>query len=309
MINPNPFKFSTLPTKPSPSTPMCGIVKIGESTKQQTDSLVKPTSSAPNEELDVTSQPRLVSSMMFERLFAGDLSKGKGTETNILAISEDWLVQSLMSLKRVIQPPFFEVECKSPDPVLNRSKTVFDQTSEIVAPTNAATVDIEGTGLDIEAKIFEGPSESERKKKRKRKGKLVKTSSKKGYRKYITREITEKLMSNAMVANKAQQFKIIGKEKVVAKSQKEVEEKRENALRIIRANKKSLAKKARVKTKATSKPQPIIGPVLEKRKVLNGRVFDPTILTEPGICSLFDYVALQSSEHMFKCYVPYLHEP
>jgi len=99
--------------------------------------LVKPTSSAPNEELDVTSQPHPVSSMMFKRSFDGDLSKGKGTETNILATSKDWLVQSLMSLKGVIQPPFFEVECKSPDPVLNRLKPVFDQTSEIVAPTNA----------------------------------------------------------------------------------------------------------------------------------------------------------------------------
>ncbi|WMV49497.1 hypothetical protein MTR67_042882 [Solanum verrucosum] len=94
MVNPNPFQFSTTPTKPSPSTPMCGMGETGESTIPQTKVMD----------------------------------------------------QSLVN----------HVE---------------------------ATTDIEGTGLDIEAKSFEGPSEFENKKKRKGKGKLVESSSKNTNRK------------------------------------------------------------------------------------------------------------------------------
>ncbi|KAK4737467.1 hypothetical protein R3W88_001164 [Solanum pinnatisectum] len=48
---------------------------------------------------------------------------------------------------------------------------------------------------------------------------------------------------------------------------------------------------------------------LEKQKVLNGRVFDPEILIEHGMSTLFDVVSLQSSEHVFEAPAPYLHEP
>lgn len=41
-----------------------------------------------------------------------------------------------------------------------------------------------------------------------------------------------------------------------------MEEQREKALRITRANKKSPAKKARVKTKVASKTEPVMGPSL-----------------------------------------------
>ncbi|KAH0715953.1 hypothetical protein KY285_008859 [Solanum tuberosum] len=48
---------------------------------------------------------------------------------------------------------------------------------------------------------------------------------------------------------------------------------------------------------------------MEKQKVLNGRVFDLEILREYGMSTLFDYVSLQSWEHLFEAPAPYLHEP
>ncbi|KAH0722462.1 hypothetical protein KY289_005506 [Solanum tuberosum] len=113
MVNPNPFRFSTPPTEPSSSTPMCGMGETGESIMPQTkvvdQSLVNPVEGLP-------CSPTLVSS----------------------ATSEEWLVQSLVSLKGVIQLSFSKDECKSPDPILNRFKPVFHQAYDIAAPTNAS---------------------------------------------------------------------------------------------------------------------------------------------------------------------------
>ncbi|KAH0746272.1 hypothetical protein KY285_007929 [Solanum tuberosum] len=47
---------------------------------------------------------------------------------------------------------------------------------------------------------------------------------------------------------------------------------------------------------------------LKKKRVLNGRVFDPAILTKHVMCNLVDCVALQDWEHLFECVVPYLYE-
>lgn len=62
---------------------------------------------------------------MYERLFDSDLPEGKWTESNILAAGEEWVVQSLTTLKTDIHPPFSEVERKSPYSVLNSSETLF----------------------------------------------------------------------------------------------------------------------------------------------------------------------------------------
>ncbi|KAH0650490.1 hypothetical protein KY284_030402 [Solanum tuberosum] len=47
---------------------------------------------------------------------------------------------------------------------------------------------------------------------------------------------------------------------------------------------------------------------MENQKVLNGRVFDPDILTELGMSTLFYSVSLQSWDHLFKPSAPYLHK-
>ncbi|KAH0644959.1 hypothetical protein KY284_032843 [Solanum tuberosum] len=48
---------------------------------------------------------------------------------------------------------------------------------------------------------------------------------------------------------------------------------------------------------------------MENQKVLNGRVFDPDILTKFGMSNLFDVVSIQGWNHLFETPVPYLHEP
>ncbi|KAH0746521.1 hypothetical protein KY285_008178 [Solanum tuberosum] len=48
--------------------------------------------------------------------------------------------------------------------------------------------------------------------------------------------------------------------------------------------------------------------VLKKQKVLNGRVFDPEIITKPGMCNLADSVEVQTWTHLFVNHIPILHE-
>ncbi|KAH0745930.1 hypothetical protein KY285_007587 [Solanum tuberosum] len=48
---------------------------------------------------------------------------------------------------------------------------------------------------------------------------------------------------------------------------------------------------------------------MKNQKVLNGRVFDPDILTAFGMSNLFDAISLQGWGHLFEPPTPYLHEP
>ncbi|KAH0665346.1 hypothetical protein KY290_027599 [Solanum tuberosum] len=117
--------------------------------------------------------------------------------------------------------------------------------------------------------------------------------------------------------------------RAVAKRKKEAEDERVKAKRAPKSVKKSPVKRNKVVKKAPSKPKSGKGSgmtiqkqvedkvltreeciaELEKQKVLNGRVFDPKILTEYGMSTLFYYVSLQSWEHLFEAPTPYLHEP
>jgi len=48
---------------------------------------------------------------------------------------------------------------------------------------------------------------------------------------------------------------------------------------------------------------------IEQQRVLNGRVFDPDILTTFGMANLVDVVTIQGWNHLFEPPIPYLHEP
>jgi len=48
---------------------------------------------------------------------------------------------------------------------------------------------------------------------------------------------------------------------------------------------------------------------MEKQKFLNGRVFDPDILTKFGMSNLSDDVSIQGWNHLFETPISYLHEP
>ncbi|KAH0673029.1 hypothetical protein KY284_024116 [Solanum tuberosum] len=109
----------------------------------------------------------------------------------------------------------------------------------------------------------------------------------------------------------------------------EEEKERVKAKRAPKSVRKSPVKRVKVKKKDSSKPKSCKGPgatsqkqaegreltreervtKLEKQKVLNERVFDPKILTDYGMSTLFDSVSLESWEHMFEAPAPYLHGP
>ncbi|KAH0737607.1 hypothetical protein KY290_036312 [Solanum tuberosum] len=132
---------------------------------------------------------------MSERLFDGDLPEEKGTESNILATGEESVVQSLTTLKGDMHHPFSEVECKSPDPVLN---------SRGENTPKEVNVEREISGVDKVVQVLEVPSEAVTKRNDKEKGKLVDSSSAKVVLKYTTRGSQKKLMGDAMEANKSQ---------------------------------------------------------------------------------------------------------
>ncbi|KAG5631630.1 hypothetical protein H5410_003347 [Solanum commersonii] len=113
------------------------------------------------------------------------------------------------------------------------------------------------------------------------------------------------------------------------KQKKVVEVEWVKAKRATKLVKKLAVKKDNVIKKAPVKPKPVKGPgssvqkpvevkvltreeriaEMEKQNVLNGRVFDPKILTKYGMSTLFDSVSLQNWEHLFKDPAPYLYEP
>ncbi|KAH0729730.1 hypothetical protein KY290_000858 [Solanum tuberosum] len=156
-----------------------------------------PIPEIPIEDLEFVSQPGPVSSTMYERLFEGDLPKGKGMESNLLAATEEVVVQSLASLKRDIQPTLLEQECRSPKQVPHGVQPVYDKTPETMGVTseeedeeetplvwsrkrvqsaNASTVDIRDfgvTGVVLETRLENEPTQLESRRKRKGKGKMV----------------------------------------------------------------------------------------------------------------------------------------
>ncbi|KAH0644900.1 hypothetical protein KY284_032784 [Solanum tuberosum] len=157
--NPGSFNFSTFSPEESSLTPVCGVGEMDESFTPHTEvvasrnfpygeilpcsptlvlsgdksqnleaqSVIKPSADPPTEELEVLS--RGVSSIMFERLFDGDLLEGKGPESNILTAGAELVdVQSLASLRGDVQPTLLEQELRSPEQVHHIVLPVFDQT-------------------------------------------------------------------------------------------------------------------------------------------------------------------------------------
>ncbi|KAG5585034.1 hypothetical protein H5410_045468 [Solanum commersonii] len=131
------------PTEALPYSPTLILSSLSALNHSEAQSVVKPFDYVPALELYVTSQPGHVSSVMSERLFNGDLPEGKRTKSNILAAEVEWVVQSLTTLKGVIHPPFSEVECKSPDPVLNKSEPLFEKTPKIESQIDLVQEEVE----------------------------------------------------------------------------------------------------------------------------------------------------------------------
>ncbi|KAG5616685.1 hypothetical protein H5410_016509 [Solanum commersonii] len=141
---------------------------------------------------------------------------------------------------------------------------------------------------------------------RKRKGKLVLSHPKEDKRKYVTRSETQKVVWSAIAANKAQTERTRKKRREGLEPEQppstplpieNSETEFEDAAKVKNQIKeKELTKEERVEKK-------------EQQKVLNGRVFEPDILTKFGMANLVDTVTIQGWNHLFEAPVPYLHEP
>ncbi|KAG5630561.1 hypothetical protein H5410_002278 [Solanum commersonii] len=189
------------PPEGSPSTPVCRL------------SVVKPTPETPTEDIEFVSQRGPVSSTMSERLFEGDLPKGKGMESNLLASAEELVVvQSLASLKRDIQPTHLEQECKSPKQATHGVQPVYDKTPETMGVTSKEE-DEEETPLvwsrkgvrgayasTVDIRYF-GVTEVKGKEKGKGRGKWWNLPPKETKRRYTTRGVVQKFLRDALVEN------------------------------------------------------------------------------------------------------------
>ncbi|KAH0705996.1 hypothetical protein KY289_011072 [Solanum tuberosum] len=165
----------------------------------------------------------------------------KGVGSNILEAEEEWVIQSLTTLKDISILLSLKL-CKSHDPILNMSKPFLDKTTEIEAQIDLnqeedeedeqapltwkqtgrrrenapkKVVDKGGiSGVDKVAQVSEVPSVATRKHDDKGKGKLVEPSSIKVARKYITRGSQQKLLGELWKQTKPKRFTTKGREKL-----------------------------------------------------------------------------------------------
>ncbi|KAG5581135.1 hypothetical protein H5410_051762 [Solanum commersonii] len=114
----------------------------------------------------------------------------------------------------------------------------------------------------------------------------------------------------------------------VTKKRKESEKERVKSKGSQKSAKKSPVKREKVRKQVAEKSKPVKGPgprvqkqseekemtkeeritAMENQKILNGRVFDPDILTKFSMSNLFYVVSIQGWNHLFEPQVSYLHE-
>ncbi|KAG5620769.1 hypothetical protein H5410_005987 [Solanum commersonii] len=114
----------------------------------------------------------------------------------------------------------------------------------------------------------------------------------------------------------------------VTKKRKESEKEKVKSKRSQKSSKKSQWKGRKLEHKWLKKIKPVKGPgprvkkqseekemtkeeqitAMENQKVLNGRVFDPDILTKFGMSNLLYVFSIQGWNHLFEPPVPYLHK-
>ncbi|KAG5595341.1 hypothetical protein H5410_036573 [Solanum commersonii] len=110
----------TLVLSPSPSKSQDAL------NNSEAQFVVKPPTNANPSDVDVTSQSGPISFTMFEQMFNGNLLLGKGTESNIFATRDEWVVHCFTDMRGVIHPPFLEAECKSPNPVISLQRNYWE---------------------------------------------------------------------------------------------------------------------------------------------------------------------------------------
>ncbi|KAH0698785.1 hypothetical protein KY284_013000 [Solanum tuberosum] len=220
--NPNPFNFPNPPPEESPSTPVCGAGEIVEPFCPPADNLVSHVLPSGN---TLKCSPTLVLSNE-KSPFLEAQSVEKPNETPPVG-DELVAVRGLAFLRGDIQPSSLELELESPDQVLPRSESIFDQTpksfdvgsdkeeeeevplkwhSRGMRGANQSQIqvsELEGVKGTSETYIVENSAERAKERQRKGKGRLEMPGTKGDKKKYITRSEAQKVLGSAIAANKA----------------------------------------------------------------------------------------------------------
>ncbi|KAG5581746.1 hypothetical protein H5410_052373 [Solanum commersonii] len=338
--NPGSFNFSTLSPEESLLTPVCGVGETGESItpyievvashtlpygeilpcspplvlsgeksqNSEVQSVIKPSTDPSSEKLEVLS--RGVSSTMSERLFDRDLPEGKDPELNILIAGvELMVVQSLASLRGDVQPTLLEQELRSLEQVRHTVLSVFDQTPR--------SFDVDSDKEEKE----EVPLKWNRKWVRGANTLRIGVPDM-GQEEVWTRSEMLKVMGSAIAANEIQTERVrkrrqeghlpeeptstllhVRSSDTESDDFTELWQNKERKLRLRGLNQRKVRIVDKEMTREERKTE------MENQKVLNGRFFDPDIITEFGMSNLFDVICLQGWVLLFEPPVPYLHEP
>ncbi|KAG5572405.1 hypothetical protein H5410_062171 [Solanum commersonii] len=280
------------------------VLSSDKSPNSEAQSVSKPNEGLPKEEIDIGSM--VVSSTISERLFEGDLPKGKGPKSCILTAGAKLVaVQSLASLRGDVQPTFLEHELESPDQVpykvsLWHSRGMREgnqsQVNDPELETVKDTSEIDSVGDNM---------------------------------KYVTRSETQKFMGSTIVASKAHTERTRKRRReglephqpastplIIENSETESED----AVKYVAKKRRETEEKKGEKERKQLEEQPVKGPgprvkyqieekkltreerveKMEQQRVLNGRVFDPDILTTFGMANLVDVVTIQGWNHLFE---------
>ncbi|KAH0754577.1 hypothetical protein KY290_024847 [Solanum tuberosum] len=81
------------------------------------------------------SQPGPISSLLSELIFEGDLPEEKNSDSNILASSEELVVESLTEMRESIRAPFSKKGDRNPEASLETFAPKFDKTPGTVLPS------------------------------------------------------------------------------------------------------------------------------------------------------------------------------
>ncbi|KAG5629911.1 hypothetical protein H5410_001628 [Solanum commersonii] len=194
-------------------------------------------------------------------------------------------------------------------------------------PLAVGVLDLETVKSAPKDNITDENVEFAKERRKKVKGKMVKYHSKRDKKSYGSRSKTQNVLGSAIAANLILTERA-RKRRREEKRRKEAKDERVKSKEIQKEAKKLPVKKKRVRKRVTVKTSPVKGQSpsvqnqvadremtreerideMEKQKVLNGRVFDPNILTQFGMSNLFDVVSLQGLGHLFDPPTPYLHE-
>ncbi|KAG5579770.1 hypothetical protein H5410_050397, partial [Solanum commersonii] len=221
-------------------------------------------------------QPGPFSTMLSDHLFEGDLPQSKSSEYNILAASENLVIESLTQMREWVRN---EEGSSFMDGILGDSEQIFDQTPEVGVHPSTDSSDTDEDNISLRWEIQKRMVTVTMKGKEK-------VTEKTPKKKPFTRVTSQKLMGNAMKSSKT----------TMAENKKRR-----------RSHQSKKGNHSMFLSKNLNRDLKIVDN-LRLHEVLGRRVFNPEIIAKPGMNSLADLVEIQSWTHIFMTKSPFLHE-